>query len=289
MKLSFHGAAQDVTGSCFLLHIGRRRILVDCGLYQGGREIDEINAAPFGFDPAGIDTVLLTHAHLDHCGRLPLLHKHGFRGRIVKTDATRELARLALMDAAWLQEEDARRSNGHRRRNLFDRPHRPAVGGPVLRHMGEIEPDRRAEPERRHAQEQHDDDRLRAVSVVENGAENEKPAADNRRERRHHRAPHRRFPHLPAEKQEGDANDGSDDKDVVQRASGPNGTSAERNADFPPRTVAIRRTQYPAPPRRGRAMIRTSSRARSIEPVKIKGCKAPWVLFPICAATSTAG
>jgi metallo-beta-lactamase family protein len=69
MKLSFHGAAQDVTGSCFLLHIGHRRILIDCGLYQGGREIDEINAAPFGFDPAGIDTVLLTHAHLDHCGR----------------------------------------------------------------------------------------------------------------------------------------------------------------------------------------------------------------------------
>jgi metallo-beta-lactamase family protein len=126
MKLSFHGAAQDVTGSCFLLHIGRRRILVDCGLYQGGREIDEINAAPFGFDPAGIDTVLLTHAHLDHCGRLPLLHKHGFRGRIVTTDTTRELARLALMDAAWLQEEDARRSNGHRRRNRHNgKEHEP--------------------------------------------------------------------------------------------------------------------------------------------------------------------
>ncbi len=117
MKLFFHGAARDVTGSCFLLQVGKRRILVDCGLYQGGREIDEVNSAPFGFDPAGIDTVLLTHAHLDHCGRLPLLHKHGFRGRIVATDATRELARLALMDAAWLQEEDARRSNARGRRN----------------------------------------------------------------------------------------------------------------------------------------------------------------------------
>lgn len=109
MKLSFHGAAQDVTGSCFLLHAGKRRILIDCGLYQG-RDSDAANAATFGFDPAGIDTVLLTHAHLDHCGRLPLLVKNGFKGRIVATDATRELARLALMDAAWLQEEDARRS-----------------------------------------------------------------------------------------------------------------------------------------------------------------------------------
>lgn len=109
MKLSFHGAAQDVTGSCFLLQAGRQRILIDCGLYQG-RDSDAANDMPFGFDPAGIDTVLLTHAHLDHCGRLPLLVKRGFRGRIVATDASRELARLALMDSAWLQEEDARRA-----------------------------------------------------------------------------------------------------------------------------------------------------------------------------------
>lgn len=111
MKLSFHGAAQDVTGSCFLLRAGSRHILIDCGLYQGGRDIDELNAMPFGFDPALVDYVLLTHAHLDHCGRLPLLVKAGFRGRIIATDATRELARLALMDAAFLQEEEARRSS----------------------------------------------------------------------------------------------------------------------------------------------------------------------------------
>ncbi|MEX2453658.1 MAG: MBL fold metallo-hydrolase, partial [Rhodospirillaceae bacterium] len=110
MKLSFHGAAQDVTGSCFLLRAGTRHILVDCGLYQGGRDLDELNAMPFGFDPALVDYVLLTHAHLDHCGRLPLLVKAGFRGRIIATDATRELARLALMDAAFLQEEEARRA-----------------------------------------------------------------------------------------------------------------------------------------------------------------------------------
>ncbi len=117
MKLSFHGAAQDVTGSCFMLRAGSRHILVDCGLYQGGRELDELNAMPFGFDPALIDYVLLTHAHLDHCGRLPLLVKGGFKGRIIATDATRELARLALMDAAFLNEEEAKRASSRARRS----------------------------------------------------------------------------------------------------------------------------------------------------------------------------
>ncbi len=109
MKLSFHGADRNVTGSCHLVECAGRLILVDCGLYQGNREIDEENAAPFGFDAAAIDTVLLTHAHLDHCGRLPLLVKRGFRGEIITTAASRELARLVLLDAAHLQEEDFRR------------------------------------------------------------------------------------------------------------------------------------------------------------------------------------
>jgi len=109
MKLSFHGAARGVTGSCFLLEAGSLRVLVDCGLFQGGRELHEENAAAFGFDPASLDCVLLTHAHLDHCGRLPLLVKRGFRGRIVATKATFELARLVLLDAAHLHEEEARR------------------------------------------------------------------------------------------------------------------------------------------------------------------------------------
>lgn len=108
MKLSFHGADRDVTGSCHLVECGGRRILIDCGLYQGGRELDEENAEPFGFDPAHIDFVLLTHAHLDHCGRLPLLVQRGFRGEIITTAASRELARLVLLDAAHLQEEEAR-------------------------------------------------------------------------------------------------------------------------------------------------------------------------------------
>jgi glyoxylase-like metal-dependent hydrolase (beta-lactamase superfamily II) len=83
--LSFHGADRGVTGSCHLLESGGRRVLVDCGLLQGGRDLDEENAAAFGFVPASIDVVLLAHAHLDHCGRLPLLVKRGFRGQIVAT------------------------------------------------------------------------------------------------------------------------------------------------------------------------------------------------------------
>jgi metallo-beta-lactamase family protein len=108
VKLSFHGADLGVTGSCHLIECAGRRILVDCGLYQGGRELDEENAEPFGFEAKDVDHVLLTHAHLDHCGRLPLLVKRGFRGEIVTTAASRELARVVLVDAAHLQEEEAR-------------------------------------------------------------------------------------------------------------------------------------------------------------------------------------
>ena len=107
MRLSFHGADRDVTGSCHLIECAGRRILIDCGLYQGGRELDEENSGPFGFDPAAVDCLLLTHAHLDHCGRLPLLVKRGFRGEIITTAASRELSRLVLLDAAHLQEEEA--------------------------------------------------------------------------------------------------------------------------------------------------------------------------------------
>ena len=106
MKLSFHGADRSVTGSCHLVECAGKRILIDCGLHQGSRELDEENAGPFGFDATAIDYVLLTHAHLDHCGRLPLLAKRGFRGEIIMTSASRELARLVMLDAAHLQEED---------------------------------------------------------------------------------------------------------------------------------------------------------------------------------------
>ncbi len=116
-RLSFHGAARGVTGSCFLLEFRGRKILIDCGMYQGSRELEEENAEPFGFKPSQIDTLLLTHGHLDHCGRIPLLVKRGFRGEIVTTAATRELARLVMLDAAGIQEEDARRSERQARRH----------------------------------------------------------------------------------------------------------------------------------------------------------------------------
>lgn len=113
MKISFHGADHDVTGSCHLVECAGRRVLIDCGMFQGSRALDEDNAEPFGFDAATIDTVLVTHAHLDHCGRLPLLAKRGFHGEIITTAATRELARLVMLDAAGLQEEEARRRARH--------------------------------------------------------------------------------------------------------------------------------------------------------------------------------
>ncbi|WJW76339.1 MBL fold metallo-hydrolase [Thiohalobacter sp. IOR34] len=107
MRISFHGADQGVTGSCHLIECAGKRLLIDCGLYQGSRELEEENAEPFGFDPAEIDLLLLSHAHLDHCGRIPLLARRGFRGEIVTTAASRELARLVMLDAAHLQEEEA--------------------------------------------------------------------------------------------------------------------------------------------------------------------------------------
>ncbi|MEC4749483.1 MBL fold metallo-hydrolase [Methylomicrobium sp. Wu6] len=107
MKLEFHGADQNVTGSCHLLEAAGKKILIDCGLYQGGREMEEENAEPFGFDPAAIDYLLLTHAHLDHCGRIPLLIKQGFTGEIIATAASCELARIVLLDSAKLMEDEA--------------------------------------------------------------------------------------------------------------------------------------------------------------------------------------
>ena len=106
IKLTFLGAAQSVTGSCYLLEVGNTRFLVDCGIYQE-RELLERNWAHFPFPVASLDCVLLTHAHLDHCGLLPKLVLEGFRGLIYGTAATNEIAEIILLDAAHLQEEDA--------------------------------------------------------------------------------------------------------------------------------------------------------------------------------------
>jgi len=109
MKIQFLGAAKTVTGSCFYVEMTNLKFLVDCGAFQGPSEIEERNYEPFPFNPADIDFVFLTHAHFDHCGRLPLLVKQGFRGRIISTQPTRDLTKIILLDSAELQKEEYER------------------------------------------------------------------------------------------------------------------------------------------------------------------------------------
>lgn len=110
MRLTFHGAARQVTGSCFGFEVGRSRFLVDCGLFQGGRATRAENVAPFAFDPAQLDFVVLTHAHLDHSGLLPRLAAQGYTGPIYMTAATRELIGVMLRDSAHIQRIEAERA-----------------------------------------------------------------------------------------------------------------------------------------------------------------------------------
>ena len=115
-KIHFHGAAGEVTGSCHLVDTGNSRILLDCGLIQGGRKDEARNREPFPFDPARIDAVILSHAHIDHAGRIPLLVKSGFTGPVYTHSATLDLCRILLRDAATLSERDARWENRKRER-----------------------------------------------------------------------------------------------------------------------------------------------------------------------------
>lgn len=108
MKLHFYGADRCVTGSCHCLEINGKRILVDCGLQQGR---DELDNAMFAFNPGDIDILLVTHAHIDHTGRIPLLVKRGFTGRILTTRVTADLMRIMLLDSAHIQESDAEYRN----------------------------------------------------------------------------------------------------------------------------------------------------------------------------------
>ena len=114
LTLTSLGAAGTVTGSKHLLESGGRRILVDCGLFQGVKNLRELNWAPLEADPTGIDAVVITHAHLDHTGYLPRLVKDGFRGPIVCTEATAAVAAIILRDSAYLQERDAAFLNKHK-------------------------------------------------------------------------------------------------------------------------------------------------------------------------------
>ena len=116
MKLQFHGACRTVTGSCFLVESQGFRLLVDCGLIQGSKKEELRNREDFPFDPSLIDAVILTHAHLDHSGRLPLLCKKGFNGTIYTHAASRDLCRIMLMDAAYISQKEADWENRKRER-----------------------------------------------------------------------------------------------------------------------------------------------------------------------------
>lgn len=111
MKITFLGATGTVTGSKYLLECGGQRVLVDCGLFQGLKQLRLKNWKPLPIDPASIDAVVLTHAHIDHTGYLPLLVKNGFSGKVYCNRATMELCEILLPDSAHLQEEEARYAN----------------------------------------------------------------------------------------------------------------------------------------------------------------------------------
>ncbi|HBY99497.1 MAG TPA: MBL fold metallo-hydrolase [Chloroflexi bacterium] len=106
IRVTSYGAAGTVTGSCHLIELGDRRVLVDCGMFQGTLEVEIWNREPLGFDPRSLDAVFVTHGHLDHCGQLPRLTQGGYRGRIHATRPTYDVVRLILIDSARIQYED---------------------------------------------------------------------------------------------------------------------------------------------------------------------------------------
>jgi metallo-beta-lactamase family protein len=116
MNISFHGAARTVTGSCLEVEVGGKRILLDCGLFQGTRSIEALNHEPLAFDPGTIDAVVLSHAHIDHCGLLPKLAANGYGGPIWCTPETVDLLEYMLADAGRIQEYEAERRNRRRDR-----------------------------------------------------------------------------------------------------------------------------------------------------------------------------
>jgi metallo-beta-lactamase family protein len=114
VEITFLGATGTVTGSKYLINDGTRRVLVDCGLFQGFKQLRLRNRAPFPIDPKLIDAVVLTHAHIDHSGYLPLLVKNGFSGKVYTTRGTRDLCRILLPDSGYIQEEEARYAYAHK-------------------------------------------------------------------------------------------------------------------------------------------------------------------------------
>ena len=120
--IEFLGAAGSVSGSKFLVDTGNTKFLVDCGMFQGTKDLRKRNWEPSPVAPGSVDHVFLTHAHLDHSGMLPALVRDGFRGKIWSTPVTTELCEISLLDAAHLQEEDARFAN----KMMFSK-HKPAL------------------------------------------------------------------------------------------------------------------------------------------------------------------
>lgn len=111
MEIKVLGAAKQVTGSCFSLSSNNEKILVDCGMFQGSKDSEKLNYQNLEIKPGEYSALLLTHAHLDHCGRIPLLVKSGFRGKIYSTDATKALAKIIMLDSAKIAAEDTRNEN----------------------------------------------------------------------------------------------------------------------------------------------------------------------------------
>lgn len=111
MKIKFCGASSGVTGSCHLLTTDKHKVLLDCGQFQGGKAQEAMNYEPFPFEPSEVECVILSHAHIDHCGRLPLLVKRGFTGKIYCTDATADLLDVMLKDSGYIHEKDAEWQN----------------------------------------------------------------------------------------------------------------------------------------------------------------------------------
>ncbi|MBR4019763.1 MAG: MBL fold metallo-hydrolase, partial [Firmicutes bacterium] len=111
MKIQFCGASTSVTGSCHLITTDNFKILLDCGQFQGSKALEAMNYEEFPFNPAEVDYMILSHAHIDHCGRIPLLVKRGFKGNIYCTDATADLVEVMLKDSGYIHEKEAEWQN----------------------------------------------------------------------------------------------------------------------------------------------------------------------------------